>query len=252
MSRLRTTIVLVALLGVGQVFAFEGRIDVLITRGNETNDLVYTVGPAQTRIAVTSTNSDSSRVVWPHAVNIVDLESGAVTLVFPNNRTFVRLKSAAAAPATTPLPSTGAGQNGDFTVRPAIPAMPMPPIPPDQELELKQTTDTKDILGFPCTRYDLKQHGQTLEVWATGKLVPFQPYLSNQPSRFGPHRLEEQWPALLTTRKLFPLMVSLHYDNGAERFRFEVKSVKEEEIADPDRRLFQPPKDYHEVESLPF
>ena len=109
-----------------------------------------------------------------------------------------------------------------------------------------------NILGFACARYELKQRGETLEIWATDKLLPYQPYLRNQPSRFGPRMIEEQWPEMLKERNLFPLRVSLRYDNDTVRFRFEVRSVKEEKIASPDGKLFHPPADYHEIEPLPF
>ena len=130
-----------------------------------------------------------------------------------------------------------------------MPAMPMMPMP-GEKLELTPTKDAKDILGFPCTRYELKQRGQTLEVWATEKLLPFQQYLRDQPHRFGPRMLEEQWPEMLQTRKLFPLRVILRFDNGTETFRFEVKSVTPEKIADEKR--FEPPVGYHELRPLPF
>jgi Domain of unknown function (DUF4412) len=232
-----TGALLSALLGAGPVLAFEGRINVMLIRNGETNDLLYTVGPEQLRIAVASTNGSPP-------VNIVDLKTGAVTLVFPHNLTFVRLTSAAA-PAGMPAAPAEDGAA-------VIPVMPALPLPPDQKLELKQTTDTKDIQGFPCTRHELKQHGQTLEVWATDALLPFQPRLVNQPSRFGPPMIEERWPELLKARKLFPLLVSLRDDNGFERLRFAVQSVKPEKISDPDGKLFQPPKDYHEIQPLPF
>jgi hypothetical protein len=133
-----------------------------------------------------------------------------------------------------------------------MPAMPPMPPMPMEKLEFKATGETTNILGFTCIRYKLKQRGETMEVWATDKLLPFQPYVRNQSPRFGPRMIDEQWPKLLTERKLFPLLVSLHYDSGAERLRFEVKSVREEKIADPGDKLFQPPPDYHEIEPLPF
>src|ERR1022692_581855 len=65
--------------------AFEGRIHAVMTRGNETNALLYTVGTNFLRVEMTATN-------WPNPVDIVDRNSGAVTLLFPHNRSFVRLK----------------------------------------------------------------------------------------------------------------------------------------------------------------
>lgn len=275
------------------VSAFEGRISAALTRGAETNVLQYTVGAEQLRIEVTSTN-------WPNPVNILELKSGALTLVFPHNRSFVQLKSGTGVspvptdtaatgqagslsyiappppslppgigptnfPGAPPMPNVSAtpamppsvgpqpgGVGPGVAGMPAMPPMPMRPMGPEQKMELKATGQTTNILGFTCERYEVKQRGETLEVWATDKLMTFQPYLRNQPHRFGPRMIEEQWPGLLKERELFPLLVSLHYDNGAERLRFEVKSVKEEKINDHDGKLFQPPKDYHEMEPLPF
>jgi hypothetical protein len=250
----------------GSAVAFEGRITAEFTQGAQTNTLLYTVGTNQLRIAITSTN-------WPNPINIVERESGAVALVFPHNRSFVRLKSADASlrrdrpvtesvppsePGMPPMPQPPSGlppvigpQPQDAPDTAGMPAM--PPMPMMREkLDLNATTDTTNLFGFACTRYEAKQRGETLEVWATDKLMTFQPYLRNQPHRFGPRVLEEQWPGLLQERKLFPLRVSLRYDSGTERYRFEVKSVTAEKVADPEGKLFQPPKDYLEIEPLPF
>lgn len=263
------------------VSAFEGRVQAVTTQGNETNALQYTVGPDHLRIEVTSTN-------WPNPIDIVELKSGALTLVFPHNRSFVRLKpngenaappvpgglppgidlqptAAPAAPremARQPMSGglpPGIGPQSTATLgvstipeMPAMPPMPMPRMRPDERMELKASGNTTNILGLACGRYELKQRGETLEVWATDKLFVFQPYVRNQPHRFGPRMIEEQWPAMLTSRKLFPLLVSLRYDNGAERYRFEVNSVRTEKITDPNKQLFQPPSDYHEIQPLPF
>ncbi len=253
--------------------AFEGRINAVVTQGPETSTLLYTVGSDQLRIEVTSTN-------WPHPVNILELKSGAVTLVFPHNRSFVRLWGAHA-PSRVPAdaPSAGVGREARPTApgagalpssipglppgigpqsnpqpgaprMAAMPPMPMMPVPPTERAEFKATGELTNILGFACEQYEIKQRGETLDIWATDQLLPYQPYVRNQGHRFGPRMIEEQWPKPLTERKLFPLLVSLHYDNGAERFRFEVKSVAPEKIA--EAKLFQPPPDYHEIEALPF
>jgi hypothetical protein len=132
-----------------------------------------------------------------------------------------------------------------------MPAMPRMPTMAEK-LELKATGKKEKILGFACEQYELKQRGETLEIWATDQLFPYQPYLRSQPHRFGPRMIEEQWPQMLTTRKLFPLRVSLRFDNGPERYRFEVKSITPEKVADKNDELFQPPSDYHESRPLPF
>jgi Domain of unknown function (DUF4412) len=141
-------------------------------------------------------------------------------------------------------------------VMPAMPAMMM------EKAELKPTTDTTNLLGYPCTRYELRQRGEVMEIWATDKLLPFQPYLQNQPHRFGPRLIEEQWGELLKAKKLFPLLAILRFEApsappgaappppGPERMRFEVKSIKPEKIT--DETLFQPPLGYQEIQPLPF
>ena len=121
-----------------------------------------------------------------------------------------------------------------------------------EKLELEATSETKTILGHECVRYNLKRRGEIMEIWATDKLFPFQPWQQNQPHRFGPRMIEEQWPELLQTKKLFPLLAVLKYENGPERMRFEVKSIAPEKIEDTDNKLFRPPADYTEIQPLPF
>lgn len=281
-------------------FAFEGRIQAVLTRGGETQTWLYTVGTNCLRIERAETN-------WPHAKNIIALDTGTVTLVFPHNRSFVRLKdSGAHAPARvstdassggigheTRLTAPGAGAfptlpamhassptNGptnlpDRPDMPKIPAMPqippgigpqpvgapnvgsmplMPMMPMDmmEKLELKATGQKTNLLGYTCEKFELQQRGEVMEIWATDKLLPFQPWRPNQPPRFGPRMLEEQWGEMLKTKKLFPLLAILKFENGPERLRFEVRAIKAEKIVDPDGLLFQPPADYHEIEPLLF
>ena len=58
--------------------------------------------------------------------------------------------------------------------------------------------------------------------------------------------------ALLASRKLFPLLASLHYENGAERFRFEVQAVTPQKLTEEDAKSFQPPAGWLEIRPLPF
>ena len=121
-----------------------------------------------------------------------------------------------------------------------------------EKMELRPTGQITNLLGFDCQRYELKQHGEMMEIWATDQLLPYQPYIQNQPHRFGPHQIEEQWARLLTSRKLFPLLARLRYDNGVERFRFEVTSVTPQKLTDDDAKLFQPPSGWFEIRPPPF
>jgi hypothetical protein len=280
--------------------AFEGRINAAMTRGGQAEALLYTVGTNFLRVEITATN-------WPNAVDIVDRNSGGLTLFFPNNRSFVRLKPVAenysappgfpqmpsmlvmppmptrqsispinvsGMPAPLPTPSMpdmpnmpnlppGVGPQAagpGASVMPTMPgmsggmmhAMPMPPPPMMESMELRDMGQKTNLLGFACEQYELKQRGATMEIWATDQLFPFQPYIHNQPHRFGPRMLEEQWGELLKSRKLFPLLATLKFDNGAEHFRFEVQSVSPQKLQDEDMKLFQPPAGYFEIQPLPF
>ena len=267
---------------------FEGRITATLTRGSDTKNIHYTVSADTLRIERTENN-------WPHAKNLMDRGSGAVTVVYPHNRSFVRLKPSAnnssvppgfpAMPAlqsgigaqTPPTPPTPASlppgigpQSGDHSAafqspplpkmlgKPTMPSMPMgggmPAMPmmpmPGKTAELKVTTNTMSILGYECVRYDFTQRGELMEIWATDQLLPFEAYQQNRLPRFGLRSIEDQWSGLLKEKKLFPLRAVLRMENGPERLRFEVASIKPEKIQ--DRSLFQPPADYHELEPLPF
>jgi hypothetical protein len=243
-------------------FAFEGRIAAVTTEGGQTNALVYTVGTNFLRVELLATN-------WPNPVDVVDLGSGALTLFFPNNRSFVHLKPGAddaAAPASgmpmmpvppdtgpqaQPAPPPGMPNMLAMPNMPAAPTMPIMPMP-EEKLELRPTGEITNILGIPCQRYEMKQRREIMEIWATDQLVPYQPYVRNQRHRFGPRRMEEQWPVLLASSKLFPLLATLRYENGPERFHFEVTSVAPEKLSVADTQLFQPPSGYVEIQPLPF
>jgi hypothetical protein len=121
-----------------------------------------------------------------------------------------------------------------------------------QPTELKPTDQTTNLLGYTCTRYELKERGESMEIWATDKLLPFQPWLASQPPRFGPRRIEEQWVELVKARKLFPLRAVLKFENGPERLRFEVTAIEPGKIDPLDAALFQPPPGYQEIQPLPF
>jgi hypothetical protein len=271
--------------------AFEGRIHAAMSRGNHTDALLYTVGTNFLRVEMTATN-------WPNAVDIWDRNSGELTLLFPNNRSFVRLKPAAqtssplppgfpqmpgGVPSGTPaMPNMPAPQSIGLTklpgmpVPPAMPAMPnMPAFPPGvgpqtqniraipampmpmmpgmmEKMELQATGQKTNLLGFACEKYEIRQRGETMEIWATDQLFPFQPYVQNQPHRFIPRIIEEQWPELVRTKQLFPLLAILRSDKGMERCRFEVQSVTPQKLTEADAQLFEPPSGYFATQPLPF
>ncbi len=233
--------------------AFEGRIDAVTIKGAQSDGLLYMVGANTLRVGMTEPDK-------PNPVNLIELKSGTLTLIFPHNHSFLRLCPATGSnfpglprgsdmsfppsglpPGTDPQFPPGSGA----TLVSLMPPMPMRP----DKIELKSTGRREKILGYECEQFEIKQRGETMEIWATDKLLPFQPYVRTQSSRFGPRRLEEQWAALLTEKKLFPLRATLRFENGVERFRFEVKTIKPEKVE--DGTLFQPPDDYTEIPALP-
>ena len=97
----------VAFFMIHSAFAFEGRIHAALTRGGQPANLLYTVGPHCLRVENTAT-------YWPNPVDLLDLPSGEMTLLFPNNRSFVHLPHAGAdanppAPGAMPLPMPPGG-----------------------------------------------------------------------------------------------------------------------------------------------
>lgn len=298
-------------------FSFEGRIHAAGGRTGAVAGLLYTVGTNCLRVEMTATN-------FPYAFDVVDLNSGQITLIQPMNRTFLRFKPASqssavlppgfpagpgglppgvgpriqpgnpvGAPATPPglppgigptnlpgmpaMPAVlappgglpqGVGPQTQPPMAPGAPAVPnmpvmpqnpgmgsmpaMPMMPPGGGLELQATGGRTNLLGYACERYEIKGHGEMMEIWATDQLVPFQVYLHNQPPRFGPPMIEEQWAGLLAAKKLFPLSAVLRMDNGVERYRFDVQSITPGELTKDDVRGFQPPEGYVEIQPRPF
>ena len=298
---------------------FEGRISATTARGGHAVPLLYTIGSNYLRVEMTDTN-------WPNAFDILNRNSGQITLVFPHNGTFVRLKAAAdnasalppgfpalhdgvppgigpqarpypSAASAMPIPQQLPPRPGPTNLpgMPAMPALPVPPggLPPGigpqaqaptalgpsaipnmpvmprnpgmssvpgmpmmpmmtEAMALHATGEKTNLLGYPCERYDIKQRGGTMDIWATDQLLPFQVYLPNQPPSFGPAVMEEQWSKLVAARKLFPLRASLRADNGVERYRFEVQSIVPAKLTENDHKRFQPPEGYVEIQPRPF
>ena len=220
-------------------FGFEGRINAITTRGDKIEQLLYTVGTNSLRVENTAPNQ-------PNPVDILDRNSGSLTLLFAHNHRFVRLKprpeDSSVPPALPPMPAAG-----------GVPSMPtMAAMPMMGKMELQPTGLKTNLLGFACEKFEIKQHGELMEIWATDQWLPFQVYVRNQPPPAGPHVIVEQWAELLKVKKLFPLLATLKADTGLEEMRFEVKSVIPQKLTEADAPLFQPPSDYIEIRPLPF
>ncbi len=282
-------LVVAGLCSVSDLQAFEGRISAVLMRGGEAQTWEYIAGTNCLRIERGETNwpyaknliaRDTGNIIllFPHNHSFVRLKPTTENAVLSPPMMMPAMPAPPAGigpqthlpPAVPALPAgVGPTNLSGLPTPPAMPPMPVmptrPPMPAGgmmpampmtpmlgEALELKATGETTNILGYVCTRYEIKQRGQVMEIWATDKLLPFQTWLPNQPPRFGSQMLEEKWGGLLQAKRLFPLLAVLKFENGPERLRFSVISVKPQTIAEPSGALFQPPPDYQEIEPLPF
>jgi hypothetical protein len=244
--KIRLFVIAFCLRFISSASAFEGRIAADMTRGGQTETLLYTVSADFVRVEIAGVTK------LPMPVDIMDAKSGQLTLLFPQNRSFVRLPAVQSnAVAAGPPMRIAAPGPGGFPSMPAMPMMPGRPMP-GQKMELHATGQTTNILGFQCGQYEIKQRGQTWQIWATDQLLPFKLYVRKQPHRGSPRTMEGQWPELLAAQKLFPLRLNLRRDNGVELLGFEVKSVAPEKLSDENTNLFQPPAGYFETKPSPF
>jgi hypothetical protein len=246
--------------------------------------LLYTVSAGFLRVEEMETNGSNPVDVW-------NRESGELTLLFPHNGSFLRLKPTAgevSVPLTTgprlpagigmqnhpePAPAAGIGPT-NLPGAPTLPAMPRPPgMPPrgslpvsatsagpgampmgphgEETLELTPTGVRTNLLGFACEQFTLKERDHTMEIWATAALMPFQDYVRRQQPRFGHRMLEERWGEMLKEKKLFPLLAVMRHQHGEEIFRFEVNTITAEKVS-YEKSLFEPPPGYQEIQPLPF
>ncbi len=123
----------------------------------------------------------------------------------------------------------------------------MPMIAPAETLELKATGEKTNLFGYSSSRYEIRQRGEIMEIWATDQLLPFQAYLPAQPPVASPPLLAHQWPAVLSARNLFPLSAVLRMEGGTERFRFEVQAVTPRKLNQKELEGFRPPEGYVEI-----
>jgi hypothetical protein len=123
---------------------------------------------------------------------------------------------------------------------------------PAMMFQLQAAEGQTNLLGYDCRHYLIQQHGETMDIWATDKLLPFQVYLPNQPPSFGMPMMEYQWSKLLAEKKLFPLLASMRGDNGVELYHFEVQSIAAGNLSEHEAQNLQPPGDYIEIQPRPF
>ena len=233
---------------------FQGKIRATLTRDSRPEELLYTFGTNFLRVESAATNGLDP-------ADILNRSSGDLILIFPRNRSFVHVKSAArssqaSGPAKMPQMPPGIGPQSEprSAVASGMPASAMVPLPPValEKLELRDTNEKTNLLGYACERFQIRQRGKTMDIWATRQLGAFQPYWRSEPSSGSAGTIEAQWSELLKAGNLFPLVAILKLENGRERLHFEADSVTPQNIGDENAELFQPPVDYHEALPLPF
>lgn len=240
-----TRIRLILLLGCTTLSAlpasgFEGRIIASQILNGVTQTWSYTVSAQHIRIDCAETN-------FMGVYNIVDRQSGEMILVYPFDHAIVRISSPSAttshAHRALPVPSE-AGMMPAF-IHGARSEMRMSGA---DELALRPTGETNHFHGYPCGRYEIEWIHARMEIWATEEVFPFQRWRIREPfPRFGPPILEEDWSDLLRKNNLFPMFARVTDPSGRETYRFEVKSISEEAVADPDGQLFSLPPNYREL-----
>lgn len=283
-TMMRLTITVVVLIAPRLGGAFEGHISIELIQRSETNMLLYTVRGHHLRIENLNTN-------WPHSVNLVDIETGDVTLIFPHNRTLVRLKNsgAQAGSATstrTQMPPTG----GAATLLPprklpqlevaASPSpeseLPLGGMPPGIGPQTGQGTMPPMIPAMPISMMPMP--AKELELKATGE----KKIILGQPCAQYEIKLRGETIEVWATDQLLPLQMWLRDQRGPngprqfeqrlaellkprKLFPLLVSSKLERGQEHPrfrvksitpekvtDEKLFQPPDGYHELQPLPF
>jgi len=115
-------------LGNGPACAFEGSIKATLVRGGQTETILYTIGTNDLLLERGETD-------LPYPRNIFNLQTGELTLLFPNNRSFVRLKTADPI-STPPMPGVppppgelppGVGPQAPVVTAPHVPRLPVRP-----------------------------------------------------------------------------------------------------------------------------
>lgn len=266
---------------------FTGQIRATLTRGGEVQTFLTAAGTNCLRLERGETNRPYAKnlidrttgqvtLLFPHNRSYVVLpvkaaDNPAQPPGMPPGMAAMPPMSAPPSPAgigpdavpahVGPTNLPGMSEMPGLPTRPAMPQLPalgggMPMLPPmammEEKPNLVATDETTNLLGLACRKYELKQRGEIMEIWAAPTNLPFAAWLPNQPPRFGPRMLEEQWGKLVADKKLFPLLAILKFEPGSERLRYEVKSITPQKPEDQSPNLFQPPPGYHQLEPLPF
>lgn len=193
---------------------FEGTIHYTLTSEAEPMQMVHYIKDNWMRIEVPLDGTNT-------AVSIVDLAGREISILMPGQNMYM----------TMPLPA-GVGLNNTD-------------VP-----ELVDTGESREILGYDCTRYLLKDSGREVEIWATKELGP---YVSAS-SPMQKDGSKNAWETMLAGAGLFPLRVAEKEKSGDEVFSLDVTEIDQGPL---DEALFTVPESYQEfkmpsMQGMPF
>lgn len=102
----------------------------------------------------------------------------------------------------------------------------------------EKTGETKDILGYSCTKYIGTNNGERYEVWATDELGRFV-----GPGALNPMQRKKAggWEQMLAGQNFFPLEMTGYDRKGKTSFTLTTKKVERKSLADS---LFTVPEGY--------
>ncbi len=100
-----------------------------------------------------------------------------------------------------------------------------------------KTSETKDILGYTCTKWVYNDGDSKTEIWITDKLGNY--IIPSTPMTPAP-----EWAKLFDGKPFFPLLI-VTIDNGVETDRMEVTKIEKKSLSDSE---FSPPADYKKID----
>lgn len=186
--------------------AFEGVIHYSLKSGKKPLEMVHFIKGNHMRIELPLDGSTT-------AASLVDLDARMITVLMPDQRMYM----------TMPIPEAGDIPGNTGTVA------------------IEDTGETVEILGYPCTRYLLKDGERTVNVWATKGLGRY--FGSSNPVQKPGSR--SIWENQLAEAGLFPLRVVETDRRGKEIFSLDVTKIEQGPVEDV---LFALPSGYQKFE----
>ena len=185
---------------------FEGQIEMAMTEGRQRIEVSYQTKPGFMRITMPVEGMGETAA-------IVDFEAGKIITLIPQMKATMEIPfSTAVDAAQAKVDSTG---------------------------ELKNTGETMDILGYPCTKYVYEEREGPIEIWATDQLGQFMAMPKGNPMQGG-GAAKSGWEAAVKG-DFFPMRLIALNKRGKERMRWEVTGVKPMSLPDS---LFRAPDGY--------